>query len=134
MSTDDPILDKTLVCLSAHVHPKWGDRSPMDAFNRLLAKHRKVRPADWREDTHLNIQRSQIRSKMVRRTAAELSVLCQHKGAARNERFTREPVVIAVYRGEELLLDGNHRINFWMQRGDTSLHEVHLHYIDGEVA
>ena len=123
----DPIPDETFACLAAHLHPEWGDRTPLDVFNRLLAKN--LQPPGLTPCTHLDIRCHQIRSSKVWRTTDELARLAEqgHRGA--HGRGASQPVVIALYDNQERLLDGNHRINWWQSLDDHELHEVNLHEV-----
>ena len=48
-AVSDEILREALGRSAAHRHTKWGDRSPLDVFNRLIAKHKAVRPPGGQE-------------------------------------------------------------------------------------
>jgi len=50
-TSNDEILEQSMKCLSAHLHSEWGDRVPLDVFNRLLAKN--IRPNGWTPNMHL---------------------------------------------------------------------------------
>ena len=126
--SDDVIFDDSLRCLSAHCHPEWGDRLPLDVFNRLLAKN--IRPDRWTKNTHLNIQPQQVASRQEQWTTNDLAKLPRGHGSAKGDDFDC-PIVIAEYDGEQRLLDGNHRINRWIDAGDTRLHVVNIHTISG---
>jgi hypothetical protein len=39
--------------------------------------------------------------------------------------------VIVEYQGAMRLLDGNHRINTWVAKGDADLRPVHIHTVEG---
>lgn len=127
-ASDDIILDQSLMCLRTHYHPEWGDRNPLDVFNRLLAKN--IRPSGWTDNTHLNIQRHQIRSRREQWTTDALRKL------TRGHKFTQGkdfdcPIVVVEYEGAQRVLDGNHRINRWIAAGDTRLHDVNIHTVAG---
>lgn len=126
--SDDQIFDQSLQCLRDHCHHEWGDRYPLDVFNRLLAKN--IRPPDWTKNTHLNIQRNQVESRQEQWTTEALAKLPRgHTSSAGVDVDC--PIVIAVYEGVQRLLDGNHRINRWVEQGDLRPHEVNIHTIAG---
>jgi hypothetical protein len=125
------ILDISLRCLMAHLHPEWGDRDALDVLNRLLAKN--VRPTNWTSNTHLTFQRQQIRSRREQWTMHALAKLkCGHADPRGNDFDC--PIVLAEYQGETRVLDGNHRINRWVANGDTRMHDVHIHAVEGHGA
>ena len=127
-TSDDVIFDQSLQCLSAHCHPEWGDRYPLDVFNRLLAK--KIRPSGWTPNIHLDIQRHQVESRREQWTTDVLGRLSRGLGSAQGDDFDC-PIVVAEYEGKQRLLDGNHRINRWIATGDTRVHEVNIHTVAG---
>ena len=124
----DAILQQTLLCLSPHCHPEWGDRTPLDVFNRLVAKN--LRPAEWTPNTHLEIQESQISSRLEYWTTAALArVERAHPGVA--DRDSASPIILVEYAGALRLIDGNHRINRWVMQLDVREHQVNIHSING---
>lgn len=130
MQASDPILEETLQCLVAHLHPEWGDCEPIDVFNRLLAKN--VRPAAWTKNSHMDITFDQIHSRQERWSVAELAGLARgHAGVAGAYTRLDGPIVVVEYLGAMRLLDGNHRINTWLATGDAGLHPVHIHAVEG---
>jgi hypothetical protein len=124
---DDPALfEHSLRCLWDHHHPEWGDRTELDVFNRLLAKN--ARPGKFTPQTHLNIQPSQVTSRRELWSTQDLAQLPRlHNSTAGVDCDC--PIVIAEYEGKALVLDGNHRINRWVQARDSRLHDVHIHNI-----
>ena len=123
----DEILDETLRWLRAHTLTKWGDRNPWDAFNRLLAKS--IKTPGWKDGDHMDVQPHQIRSHREKRSAHELARF--HRTHDRDEPLREDcPIIIAVYEGEERLLDGTTRINLWVKRKSTELHDVNVHAIE----
>ena len=70
-----------------------------------------------------------MRSRREYRTTEQLSQLAvghdrdkpQHLGG---------PILVFDYEGEERVLDGNTRINYWNGSGNTEQHLVHIHWID----
>lgn len=122
------ILATSLQCLTAHLHPEWGDRDALDVFNRLLAKS--LRPANWTPNTHLTFERHQIKSRKEQWTVRSLGKLTRAHADPRGNDFPC-PIVLAEYDGETRVLDGNHRINRWVANGDTRLHDVHIHAVEG---
>jgi hypothetical protein len=129
LGSGDAIFDQTLKCLfSWHAHPEWGDREPLDVFNRLLAKN--IRPDGWTKNTHLNIQRYQVRSRTELWTTAALGALPRGHASTGGGDFAC-PIIVAEYEGKQRLLDGNHRVNRWVASGDTTRHEVNIHVIEG---
>lgn len=124
--TSDALFGESLRCLGAHFHPEWGDRNPLDVFNRLLAKN--IRPSGWTTNTHLDIQPDQIRSRREQWTTEALGKLVRGHNSAAGQDFSC-PIVIAEYAGAQRVLDGNHRINRWVAAGDTRLHDVNIHTI-----
>jgi hypothetical protein len=125
-TSSDPVLDESLKCLWAHCHPEWGDRVPLDVFNRLLAKT--IKPHGWTPNTHLDIQPQQISSQRERRPTEALARLRRGHSSTAGEDFDC-PIVVAHYAGTKRLLDGNHRINRWIEVGDARLHDVNIHTI-----
>ena len=126
----DPIFEETLRHLLPHLHPEWGDRKPMDVFNRLLAKN--VRAAGYTKHSHMDIAPSRICSRREQWGLIEFARLARgHLRAA--GPFTRldGPIVVVEYQGAMRLLDGNHRINTWLAKGDAEFHPVHIHTIQG---
>jgi hypothetical protein len=111
-----------------HFHPEWGDREPMDVFNRLLAKN--LKPAGANKTTHANIRVEQISSRRERWSTAQLGML--HRGHSDPTGVDIScPIVLAEYCGEQRVLDGNHRINRWLRARDERLHDVNIHAING---
>ena len=110
------LFDESLRCLSAHCHPEWGDRHPFDVFTRLLAKN--VRPAGWAPNTHLDIKPDQVSSRREQWTTAALGKLVRGHGSTAGQDF-HCPIIIAEYYGVQCVLDGNHRINRWVDARDT---------------
>ena len=127
-ASTDAILDQSLECLSWHFHPEWGDRSWLDVFNRLLAKN--IKSAGWTHNTHLDIQRQQITSRREQWTTETLGRLPLGHGFSYGEDFVC-PIIIAEYEGQQLLLDGNHRINRWSAANDMRVHDVNIHTVVG---
>ncbi len=127
-ANQDAILYQTLSCLHPHAHPQWGDREPMDVFNRLLAKN--IKRNDRADNTHCNIQPSQIRSHREKWAIGELDKLTLWHSGTGGRDFDC-PIIVAEYLGSRLLLDGNHRINRWRENRDARLHDVNIHTVDG---
>ena len=125
-TVDDPILDESLTCIADHRHAEWGDRNRLDVFNRLLAKN--IRPTKWTANTHLDIQPHQIRSRQEQWTTNELRTLRRRHSDSTGVDFDC-PIVVVEYGGEKRLLDGNHRINRWIELDDTRLHVVNIHTV-----
>ena len=123
---DQDVFERSLSCLRAHCHPEWGDRTPLDVFNRLLAKN--VRPNTWTPNTHLDIQPSQVRSRSEQWTTDALAKLARGHTSVAGRDFDC-PIVIAEYAGKQRVLDGNHRINRWVLAKDAGRHDVHIHNI-----
>ena len=114
---DDEILEETLYWLRAHTINKWGDQTPWDAFNRLLAKS--IRAAGWKDGDHMDIQPDQIRSHREKRSTEELARF--HRIHTRDAPKRQDcPIIIAVYQGKERLLDGTTRINLWVKQKSTN--------------
>ena len=125
---NDALFDESLRCLQAHLHPEWGDRHPLDVFNRLLAKN--VRPSTGTRNTHLDIKRDQVSSRREQWITEDLRKLARgHKSAAGQDFGC--PIIIAEYEGVQRVLDGNHRINRWVTAGDPRVHDVNIHTITG---
>ena len=122
----DALLEESLRCLRAHLHPKWGDRTPLDVFNRLLAKN--IRPSGWTTNTHFDINADQIRSRRERWTTETLGKLVRGHNSTAGQDFGC-PIIIAEYGGVQRVLDGNHRINRWVAAGDTRVHDVNIHTV-----
>src|SRR5947208_10761540 len=119
------ILDQTLNCLHSHLHAKWGDRTPLDVFNRLLAKN--LKPAGWTKNTHADLKREQIASRKERWTTAALGSLTRGHNSE-NGIDVPWPIILAEYDGTRVL-DGNHRINRWVASSDVRDHDVHIHTV-----
>lgn len=128
VTSNDTILDQSLMCLVAHRHPEWGDRVLFDVFNRLLAKN--IKPSEWTSNTHLDIHPEQISSRQEQWTTEDLAKLLRGHGSAEGKDFDC-PIIVAKYDGKQRLLDGNHRINRWIEVGDTMLHDINIHTIAG---
>ena len=126
--TDDPdVLEDTLRWLKAHIWPKWGDRTPFDAFRRLLAKN--INAPDWTGFDHYPVEKHQIRSYREKRTTEELTELPRgHDNAAPKQQNC--PIIIAIHEGQERLLDGNNRINLWINQGNADEHDVNVHIVE----
>ena len=126
--SDDVIFHQSLACLKWHCHPKWGDRTPLDVFNRLLAKN--IRPSGWTPNTHLDVQRNQVNSRQEKWPTDALAQLPRGHGSMSGEDFGC-PIIVAEYEGQRRLLDGSHRINRWIAAGDTREHDVNIHTVAG---
>ncbi len=128
-STGDEILDATLKCFDPwHQSRGKGDRSPFDAFHRLLAKNVRI-GAD--HNLHCIVSPAQIRSERQIRSTEELAKLTRgHDRTAPSS--TDGPIIIAVYRGQERVLDGSSRINYWVKTRNTEPHVVHVHHVEGD--
>ncbi len=123
------ILDRSLECLRPHLHPEWGDRTPLDVFNRLLAKN--IRPAGWTENTHADLNRDRLVSRKEQWTTATLGQL--HRGHSSPAGVDVVcPIILVEHEGIRVL-DGNHRINRWVASRDTRAHDVHIHAITGPI-
>ena len=123
------ILDQTLACLRSHLHGEWGDRSPFDEFNRLLAKN--IGLPGFTTNTHADLQLEQITSRKERWTTAALSQLARgHNSPAGVD--VPWPIILAEYEGMRVL-DGNHRINRWVALRDARDHDVPIHTVVGPV-
>jgi len=127
-TSDDTILDQSLKCLGPHYNAQWGDRVLVDVFNRLLAKN--IKSSGWKPNTHLNIQLQQISSRQERWTTDALAKLIRSHGYSEGDDFNC-PIIVAEYEGKQRLLDGHHRINRWIEVGDTRLHDINIHTIAG---
>jgi hypothetical protein len=124
---DDEILDESLRWLWAHTLTKWGDRNPWDAFNRLLAKS--ISAPGWKDGDHMDIQPHQIRSHREKRSTDELAKF--PRPHCRDNPLREDcPIIVAVYEGEERLLDGHTRINYWVKQRNTEDHDVNIHVIE----
>ena len=124
--SSDPIQEETLKCFWAHYHPEWGDRLPIDMFNRLLAKS--IRPSGWTPNTHSNVRPQEILSRRERWTTEALERIRPSHTFTAGEDFDC-PIVLVEYEGNSRLLDGGHRINRWIAMADTRLHDVNIHSI-----
>jgi hypothetical protein len=123
----DEILKESLNTLRAHFHPEWADRTPFDAFTRLLAKN--IRHPDWQPTDHEFVTPDQITSRREWWTIEELAKLTRGHGRDKADH-EKEPIVLAVYGGRQRLLDGNTRINMWVKRKDANKHQVNVHVIE----
>ena len=126
MTTNDPLLDQTLQCLSWHRHREWGDRVPLDVFTRLLAKN--IRAPGWTPNTHLELQPQELTSRREVWTAAQLARLRRGHESKAGDDFNC-PIIVAEYQGTQRLLDGNHRNNRWIETGDERTHDVNIHCV-----
>jgi hypothetical protein len=109
------------VLLSRPERTEWGNRAPVDVFNRLMAKH--VKSAGWTPNTHTNIRPEQVRSRREQWGVETLGQLRRdHQGVAGPRTRLDGPIVIVEYEGALRLLDGNHSINTWAAKGDLALH------------
>lgn len=122
----DPILRESLCCLLSHFHPEWGDREPLDVFNRLLAKN--LGRAGSRKTGHTDVRAEQIASRREQWTTANLSTLRRGHSDPRGVDVAC-PIVLAEYADETRVLDGNHRINRWVNENDSRMHDVIIHTI-----
>jgi hypothetical protein len=127
MPMQDEILAQSLRIIRGHLHPEVGDRSLLDVFNRLLAKH--VTQTLTMTNDHLDIQEHQITSRQEQWTTEKLKGLVTRRDPS--EQDSRCPVVIAIYDGIPRLLDGNHRINFWVAHSIQRTHQVNIHEVSG---
>jgi len=93
-----------------------------------LAKN--IKSAGWTHNTHLDIQRQQITSRREQWTTETLGRLPLGHGFSNGEDFVC-PIIIAEYEGQQLLLDGNHRINRWSAANDMRVHDVNIHTVVG---
>jgi hypothetical protein len=100
----------------------------MEVFNRLLAKH--VKPRGWTKNTHFTVPAERITSRQEEWTTEMLAALRRGHGSTAGEDFDC-PIIVAGYDGERRLLDGNHRVNRWIEAGDTALHRVNIHIVTG---
>ena len=128
-TTDDEILDQSLDLLRYHYHPEWDDRSPLDVFNRLLAKN--IRAPGWTDTDHMDIKPLQIRSHREKRSTGELARFHRPHGLDDPHREDC-PIIIAMYEGKERLLDGHTRINYWFKQGNIGDHDVNVHVIESD--
>lgn len=126
--TNDAILDESFTCLKNHQHPEWGDRHPLDVFNRLLAKS--IRLSAWTRNTHIDIKRNQVSCRREHWTTEELGKLDRWHTDTAGQDFGC-PIIIAEYEGVKRVLDGHHRINRWITDKDTRVHAVNIHTIAG---
>ena len=126
----DPILRESLGCLLSHFHPEWGDREPLDVFNRLLAKN--LGRAGPRKAGHTDVRAEQIASQREQWTTADLGKLRRgHSDPAGVDVAC--PIILAEYAGETRVLDGNHRINRWVNENDSRMHDVIIHTVANAV-
>ena len=117
--THRAILIQTLQCLSPHRKPHWGDHTPLDVFNRLLAKN--VRAAGWTDQTHCDIREEEITSRQEAWTTDALGRLPRaHTEVAPQD--WQGPIVLVEFEGMLRLIDGNHRINRWVAFNDDRTH------------
>lgn len=127
MNEEDRIFYETLMALRWHYHPEWGDRAEFDVVTRLLAKN--IKREGCTKYDHEPITVEQVRSRREYRTTEQLSQLSV--GHSRDKpQHLGGPIIVFDYEGEERLLDGNTRINYWLQSGNTEGHLVHVHWVD----
>ena len=127
MIEEDRILFETLMALRWHYHPEWGDRAEFDVLTRLLAKN--IKRDDWTKYHHEPITVEQVRSRSEKRTTEQLLQLSI--GHPRDKpQHLDGPIIVFDYEGEERLLDGNTRINHWIEKGNTERHLVHVHWVE----
>ena len=123
---DDPIFVESLNCLKYNFHEEWGDTSLFDVFTRLLAKQ--IKAPGWTNTDHELVIPSQIKSEQQNRTTEQLAGLRR-----KHDRYEPEnelgPIIIALYKGEERLLDGTTRINKWIKEQNKDEHSVNVHTV-----
>jgi len=101
----------------------------MDVFNRLLAKN--IKASGWGKSDHMEITPQQIRSRRERRSTRVLSHF--YRPHRLDDPHCEDcPLIFAVYKGEERLLDGHARINYWVKQRNTDDHDVNVHIIKSE--
>lgn len=127
VNMDDDVLEQSLQMLRHHYHPEWGDRSLMDVFNRLLSKN--IRQPGWKRTDHMDVRIGQIRSFRDQRSTAELT---QFPRTHDRDKPIKEdcPIIVVVYAGQDRLLDGTTRINYWVNTGNSDLHDLNVHVIE----
>ena len=126
----DPLLRESLCCLLSHFHPEWGDRCPLDVFNRLIAKN--FERAGPNKTGHANVHEERIASRKEQWTTGNLGKLTRgHRGSGGVDIAC--PIVLVECGGRTIVLDGNHRINRWVNSNDTRFHDVIIHRISEPV-
>ena len=122
----DPLLRESLCCLLMHFHPEWGDCTPLDVFNRLVAKN--LGHAGPRKTGHATVHEEQIATRREQWATDKLGTLARghsHRGGVE----IACPIVLVEHAGRTMVLDGNHRINCWVGSNDTRVHDVIIHTI-----
>jgi hypothetical protein len=122
----DPLLRKSLSCLMDHFHAEWGDRSPLDVFNRLVAKN--LGRAGPQKSGHATVREDQITSRKEQWTTARLGALTRGHADPSGVDIAC-PIVLVEHSGRTIVLNGNHRINRWVRTNDTRVHDVIIHSI-----
>lgn len=123
----DPLLRESLCCLLTHFHPEWGDRWPFDVLNRLVAKN--LGRAGPNKTGHSDLRVEQITSRKEQWTTSNLGKLTRGHTDPRGVDIAC-PIILAECAGRTIVLDGNHRINRWVDSNDERLHDVIIHRID----
>ena len=77
----------------------------------------------------MGIELHQIQSHREKRSTEELAEF-QRTHTRDSPKRQGCPIIIAVFQGEERLLDGTTRINLWVKEGNTELHDVNVHIIE----
>ena len=105
-----------------HINPGKGDRTPLDALNRVFRKV--ARRAGVSVLPKLHPSRCSIR--MVRWTTAELAERVTPFHERSCPCSLDGPLVAVELEGKTHLVDGNTRLNYWVSRHGDRTHDVNV--------
>jgi hypothetical protein len=89
--------------------------SPQECLNRLVRERI--------SDKKLVVDASTATIRRDLLSTLELQRL-KRKHDRTNDKDDRRPIVVVEYKGEPLLVDGNHRVNRWLSSSRISEHDV----------
>lgn len=114
-----------VVCRMLHAkHGRKIPNTPAGTLNRLFRKHLSMHHPALAEDAP---ELTGDNSWVIRETRPKLSFVGLSRRLESGPRITADnghPIVIARYRGLDLLLDGNKRCRYWYRHADTGLHDA----------
>jgi hypothetical protein len=110
------------VCEQLKLHNKGDDRC-IDTLNRL-----------WRKNSRVKTKTGKVLLKIPHLTEEMLAVTLEHWSLAqlvalepphdRNELKSFEPIIVLHWFGQNFLIDGNTRVNFWERVQNQGPHAV----------
>lgn len=114
-----------VVCHMLHAkHGRKIPNTPAGTLNRLFRKHLTMHHPQLAEDAP---ELTGDNSWVIRETRPKLSFVGLSRSLESGPRVPVDnghPIVIARYRGLDLLLDGNKRCRYWYKHADTGLHDA----------